>query len=143
MLYFLNLQKNLKHILIKMNKLKANSKYKTIGEVAQILNLVNKKNGTLSTHTIRFWEKEFKQIKPKFFSGNRRYYDENSINILKKIKYLLKDKGMTLIGVKKVLNSDNSGVDEFYNTTIKQKNIIKSKIKNIKNIIADMKGQNG
>ena len=50
---------------------------------------------------------------------------------------------MTLIGVKKALNSDNSGVDEFYNTTIKQKNIIKSKIKNIKNIIAEMKGQNG
>ena len=50
-----------------MNKLKENSKYKTIGEVAEILNLVNKKKGTLSTHTIRFWEKEFKQIKPKIF----------------------------------------------------------------------------
>ena len=84
-----------------MNKLKENSKYKTIGEVAKILNLINKKKGSLSTHTIRFWEKEFKQIKPKIFNGKRRYYDEKSINILKKIKYLLKDKGMTLNGVKK------------------------------------------
>ena len=50
-----------------MTKLKKNSKYKTIGEVAKILNLVNKKKGTLSTYTIRFWEKEFKQIKPKIF----------------------------------------------------------------------------
>lgn len=118
---------------------KGGSKYKTIGEVAKILNLIDKKKGTLSTHTIRFWEKEFKQIKPKIFSGKRRYYDENSINVLKKIKYLLKERGMTLIGVKKVLNSEDSNVDEMYNTTIRQTNIIKSKIKNIKNIIKDLK----
>ena len=118
---------------------KRGSKYKTIGEVAEILNLIDKKKGTLSTHTIRFWEKEFKQIKPKIFSGKRRYYDENSINVLKKIKYLLKERGMTLIGVKKVLNSEDSNIDEMYNTTIRQTNIIKSKIKNIKNIIKELK----
>ena len=126
-----------------MTKSKENSQYKSIGEVAEILKLFNKKKGTLSTHTIRFWEKEFKQIKPKIFSGNRRYYDENSINLLKKIKFLLKDRGMTLIGVKKVLNSDNSDIDELYNTSIKQKNIIKSKIKNIKKIIINIKKDNG
>ena len=115
------------------------SKYKTIGEAAKILNLINKKNGSLSTHTIRFWEKEFKQIKPKIFSGNRRYYDTTNINLLKKIKFLLKDKGMTLNGVKKVLNSENSNVDELYNTSIKQKKIIKSKITKIKKLITDIK----
>tara|TARA_B100000886_G_C20102322_1_gene358394 strand:+ start:110 stop:481 length:372 start_codon:yes stop_codon:yes gene_type:complete len=123
-----------------MNSAKDNSKYKTIGEVAQILNLFNKKNGSLSTHTIRFWEKEFKQVKPKIFSGNRRYYDESVINILKKIKYLLKVKGMTLNGVKKVLNSENSDIDELYNTSIKQKKIIKSKILNIKKLLNKFKG---
>ena len=122
-----------------MSNIKENSKYKTIGEVAQILNLIDKKKGSLSTHTIRFWEKEFRQIKPKFFTGNRRYYDENSINILKKIKYLLKNKGMTLNGVKKVLNSENSDVDELYNTSIKQKKIIKSKVLKLKKIISDFK----
>ena len=122
-----------------MDNSKYNKKYKTIGEVAQLLNLVNEKNGSLSTHTIRFWEKEFKQIKPKFFAGNRRYYDEQSINLLKKIKYLLKTKGMTLNGVKKVLKSEISDIDELYNTSIKQKNIIKDKIKKIKNIIKDFK----
>ena len=126
-----------------MDKFKENSKYKTIGEVAKILRLYNKKNGSLSTHTIRFWEKEFKQIKPKIFSGNRRYYDDNLINTLKKIQFLLKDKGMTLIGVKKVLNSENSDIDELYNTTIKQKDIIKSKLKNIKKIITNIKDNNG
>ncbi len=118
---------------------KNESKYKTIGEVAKILNLINKKNGLPSTHTIRFWEKEFKQVKPKIFTGNRRYYDENSINILKKIKFLLKDKGMTLNGVKKLLNSDDSDIDELYNTSIKQKNIIKSKILKIKKLLNNFK----
>ena len=122
-----------------MDNSKENKKYKTIGEVARILNLVNQKKGSFSTHTIRFWEKEFKQLKPKIFTGNRRYYDENSINILKKIKFLLKDKGMTLNGVKKVLNSDNSDIDELYNTSIKQKKIIKTKILKIKNIISEFK----
>ena len=122
-----------------MDKSRENSKYKTIGEVAKILNLVNKRSGSLSTYTLRFWEKEFKQIKPKIFSGNRRYYDENSINILRKIKYLLKDKGMTLNGVKKVLNSENSDIDEIYNKSINQKRLIKSKLIKIKKIITDIK----
>ncbi len=120
-----------------------NRKYKTIGEVAKILNLVNKKKGSLSTHTIRFWEKEFKQIKPKLFFNKTRYYDEKSINILKKIKFLLKDKGMTLNGVKKVLNSDDSNIDDLHNTSIKQKYIIKSKLNRIKNIIEKIKSSNG
>ena len=124
---------------MEMIKSKENSKYKTIGEVAKILNLINKKNGTLSTYTIRFWEKEFKQVKPKIFRGNRRYYDETCINLLKKIKYLLKDKGMTLNGVKKLLNSEDSDIDEIYNTSINQKNIIKTKLINIKKLIKNIK----
>tara|TARA_A100001011_G_scaffold339322_1_gene370693 strand:- start:783 stop:1163 length:381 start_codon:yes stop_codon:yes gene_type:complete len=126
-----------------MDKSKENSKYKTIGEVAEILKLINKKKGSYSTHTIRFWEKEFKQIKPKFFSGNRRYYDQNSINILKKIKYLLKDKGMTLIGVKKQLDKENSNIDELNNISIRQKKVIKSKLKKIKNLVKEIKNKNG
>ena len=126
-----------------MDSSKENSKYKSIGEVARILNLFNKKKDSFNTHTIRFWEKEFKQIKPKIFSGKRRYYNDETINILKKIKYLLKDKGMTLNGVKKLLNSDESNIDEFYNTSIKQKKIVKTKIKTIKNIIKNIKENHG
>ena len=62
---------------------KNDTAYKSIGEVAKILNLVNSKKGTLNTHTIRFWEKEFKQIKPNIFNGNRRYYSGDTIEILK------------------------------------------------------------
>ena len=87
---------------------KSDNAYKSIGEVAKILNLVNQKNGNLNTHTIRFWEKEFKQIKPKILAGKRRYYDNDAIQTLKKIKYLLKDQGMTINGAKKALNDNYS-----------------------------------
>tara|TARA_B100001059_G_C17254904_1_gene296082 strand:+ start:15 stop:392 length:378 start_codon:yes stop_codon:yes gene_type:complete len=114
--------------------------YKTIGEVAKILGLVNEEKGTLNTHTIRFWEKEFKQVKPKTLNGKRRYYNNDTIEILKKIKYLLKDKGMTINGVKKVLNSNKTlKLDEFSNNSISADNNIKNKIKNISNLIKKLK----
>ena len=125
-----------------MNNNKENSKYKTIGEVAKILNLINQSNGSLSTHTIRFWEKEFKQIKPKIFSGKRRYYDENTINIIKKIKYLLKDKGMTIKGVQNILKKNVNTLDDYDLNSLKadyQKKKINLKSKKILNKIKLLK----
>ena len=118
---------------------KNNDAYKTISEVAELLNLINPNTGKVSTHTLRFWEKEFKQIKPKIFAGNRRYYDINSIKILKKIKFLLKVKGMTVKGVKKHLLNDESDLDETINTTINTKNILKSKLSKISKIVKELK----
>ena len=120
---------------------KTDTAYKSIGEVAKLLNLINKKNGNLNTHTIRFWEKEFKQIRPKILTGNRRYYNQSSIEILKKIKYLLKEQGMTIKGVKKLLNDDKSlKLDELSNNPISVNNIkIKNKLKNISNLIKQIK----
>ena len=112
--------------------------YKTISEVATILNLFDRKTGKVSTHTIRFWEKEFKQVKPKIFSGKRRYYDRKTIDILKKIQYLLKIKGMTINGVKKYLNNEDSHLDENDNNTIR-KELIKTKINKISKIIKNLK----
>ena len=112
--------------------------YKTISEVAEILNLIDIKTGKLSTHTIRYWEKEFKQIKPKIFSGNRRYYDEKNIEILMKVKFLLKDKGMTIKGAKKELERDYSKLDEINNISINPSNF-KYKLKKISNILKDLK----
>ena len=120
---------------------KLDTAYKSIGEVAKILNLVNKKKGTLNTHTIRFWEKEFKQIKPRILSGNRRYYNNETIDVLKKIKYLLKEQGMTINGVKKLLNSNKSlKLDEFSNNSISVNNsTIKNKLKKILNLVKEIK----
>ena len=117
------------------------SDYKSIGDVANILNLFNEKTGKLNTHTIRFWEKEFKHIKPKVLAGKRRYYDKKSIEFLKELKFLLKEKGFTIKGVKKYLNNKNSlSLDETSNNSINTRNKnIKDKLKKISKLIKNIK----
>ena len=113
--------------------------YKTIGEVAKLLNLKSKKGNSPPTHTIRFWEKKFKQIKPKILNGNRRYYDEKNVKLLKKVHFLLKDQGMTINGVKKILdNNEPLKLDENKNKSINPDNI-KTKLIKISNLIKKLK----
>ena len=122
---------------------KSDDSYKSIGEVAKILNLVNKKKGSLNTHTIRFWEKEFNNIKPKIFAGKRRYYDNKSIEVLKKIKFLLKNQGLTIKGAKKILSTSESfRLDDLSNKPINvDKNIVlKKKISKISKLVKEIKG---
>ncbi len=118
---------------------KSETAYKTIGEVAKILKLQVNKKGILPTHIIRFWETQFKQIKPKILNSNRRYYDEKTINLLKKVKFLLKDQGMTINGVKKMLNNEVSlKLDEIADKSIKAENL-KNKLVKISKIIKELK----
>ena len=118
---------------------KLTSAYKTIGEVAKLLSSKSKKGQLIPPHTIRFWEKEFKQIKPKILNGKRRYYDEKNINLLKKVKFLLKQQGMTINGVKKILNNGEPlKLDEISNHSIKAVNL-KKKLTKISNLIKNLK----
>tara|TARA_X000001036_G_C20225666_1_gene621690 strand:+ start:103 stop:507 length:405 start_codon:yes stop_codon:yes gene_type:complete len=127
---------------------KNNDAYKTIGEVARMLNLVDKKSGRVQTHTIRYWETQFKQLKPTIKAGRRRYYSSKDLKIINNIKFLLKDKGLTINGVKKILNekkidtlddSINFGV---YKPSLKNTKEIKDKIRNISKIIRELKNLN-
>ena len=138
-MFYLNPQKNLKILLIKlMNKFA--TAYKTIGEVVKLIGLKSKKGQSPPTHTLRYWEKEFKQIKPKILNGNRRYYDEKNIKLLKKVYFLLKEQGMTINGVKKILNNNEPlKLDEISNHTIKASNL-KNKLIKISSLIKDLKG---
>ena len=119
--------------------------YKTIGEVARELNLIDKKTGQLQTHTIRYWETQFKQIKPTIMAGRRRYYSDKNIKVLNYIKSLLKEKGLTINGVKKMLESKQSeSIDDTINFGVykpvnKSTKIIKDKLKNISKIIKELK----
>ena len=118
---------------------KSDSAYKTIGEVAKILELKTNDKGVLPTHVIRFWETQFKQIKPMILNSNRRYYDKETINLLKKIKYLLKDQGLTIKGVKKILNNEDSfNLDVIADKTIRTDNL-KFKLIKISNALKDLK----
>ena len=113
--------------------------YKTIGEVVKILGLKSKSGHSIPTHTIRYWEKEFKQIKPKILNGNRRYYDQKNIDLIKKVHFLLKDQGMTINGVKKILNNNDSlKLDERQNNSIKTDNF-KNKLIKISKLLKKIK----
>ena len=116
------------------------SKFINISELSKILNLINPDNKKPLNHVIRFWETQFKQIKPKILNSNRRYYDEKTINLLKKVKFLLKDQGMTINGVKKILNNEDSlKLDEIADKSIRTENLrnkllkISNKLKELKN----------
>ena len=122
--------------------IKLSSAYKTIGEVVEILNNEEPRQTKINAHTIRFWEKEFKQIKPKLVN-NRRYYTKETVELIKLIKFLLKDKGLTINGVKKILNSNEtlSSIDGKTNLGLYKPNLktAKDKIKKIKKIVAELK----
>ena len=112
----------------------------TIGELSKKLGLIKSNKKGLSSHTLRYWEKEFKQIRPKMIN-KRRYYSSDQVKIIKFIKTLLKDNGMTIKGVKKVLSS-NKKLDyselhdlsaEYYKENIKNRiKVILDRIKKLK-----------
>ncbi|RZO49777.1 MAG: MerR family transcriptional regulator [Candidatus Pelagibacterales bacterium] len=127
------------------SKEKSINAYKTIGEVTKELGLIDKKTGRLQTHTIRYWETQFKQIKPSIRAGKRRYYSNKVFKVIKHIKFLLKERGLTINGVKKILNMQQSGsIDDHINIGITKPNLetakfIKKKVKNISKIIEELK----
>jgi len=113
-----------------------------ISEVSKLLEIINIKTKKPSNYILRYWEKEFKQIKPTIIKS-RRYYSKKQINVIKLIKFLLKEKGMTISGVKNVLKSNINSLDDYNsyslkadylkeNIKIKSKTILE-KIKRLKN----------
>ena len=131
--------------MIYKNNLKSKEAYKTIGEIAKELNLINKKTGILQTHTLRYWEKQFQQIKPLIRAGKRRYYSKKDLETIKLIQFLLKEKGLTISGAKKILDKKgfesldqnlNKGIN---NASFNKVKTIKTKLKNIKNILKQLK----
>ena len=106
-----------------------------ISQLSKSLNLVNSKTKKPSNYILRYWEKEFKQIKPMILK-NRRYYSEKQISIIKLIKFLLKNKGMTINGVKNVLKSNINSLDDYDLHSLKA-DYHKKKIKNKSKIILE------
>ena len=123
-------------------KKKSKIAYKTISEAALEIGLINIRNNKPNTHTLRFWEKTFKQIRPKILFGNRRYYSNKDIYILKLIYTLLKKQGLTINGAKKALNSGSIKLDPNMLLDIKGENLkkdIKDKVNKIKKILEKIK----
>ena len=112
-----------------------------ISEVSKLINLVDPITKKPLNHVLRYWEKQFKQIKPKIIN-KRRYYSPEQVEIIKMIKFLLKNKGMTITGVKNVLNLKINKLDgydsdslkaEYYKKSFKEKSVkLLEKIKKLK-----------
>ena len=130
--------------MINKNNLKSKEAYKSIGEIAREINLIDKKTGTLQTHTLRYWEKQFKQIRPLIKAGKRRYYSKKDLKTIKLIQFLLKEKGLTINGVKKILDNKNfQAIDLNINKGINNASFIKTKkikekLDNIKKILREL-----
>ena len=109
------------------------SKVYNISEVSRILNLINPETEKPQNYILRYWEKEFKIVKPKKIN-NRRYYSSKQLEILKMIKFLLKNKGLTILGVKKLMDSNVNKLDDYNNHSLKTvyyKNNLKLKSKKL------------
>ena len=113
-------------------------KYLKISEVAKKLGLVNS-NKREMTHVLRFWEKNFKEINPLKLDGNTRYYNPELLEKLKLIKHLLKDKGMTIKGVKLVLKKGIYSLDDYHSFNVKDECFKKKLIEKTKKILNRIK----
>ena len=122
--------------------LKNNIKLLSISKVAIMFGLVNKKNQKPSSHTLRFWEKKFKQLKPTILSGGKRYYSAKNIEVIKMIVYLLKDRGLRINSAIKIMNETTNKLDDVKTSSIRDlyfKNNIKTKSKEILKKIKNLK----
>ena len=94
------------------------NKFLSISEVSKLLNLVDPLTKKPQNHVLRYWEKEFKEVKPKKIN-NRRYYSSTQVEIIKLIKFLLKNQKMTIKGVKNVIKSDLNKLDDYNADSLK------------------------
>ena len=76
--------------------------YYSISEVSKMLNL--------TASNLRFWEKEFRQLRPRRNAGGTRFYTQEDIDIIKQIQFLIEDQNLTLEGVRQKLSQKKDKV---------------------------------
>ena len=83
-------------------------KYYRIADVAEMLGL--------PASTLRYWETEFPTLRPKRNAGGRRLYTSADIEQLRVIRFLIKEKGLTVEGAREHLRSTRQNVDRLHQT---------------------------
>ena len=78
----------------------------------------------LESHVLRFWEKEFPQLKPSTGKGSRRYYYNQDIENILKIKYFLYDAGYTIKGLQQLLSTNKTLLKKDLETIKKMSKIV-------------------
>jgi len=104
------------------------TKFISISELCKILELIDPKTKKPLNHILRYWEKEFKEIKPKKIN-NHRYYSKKDVEIVKFIKSLIRDEKISIAGVKNILKKSTKKLDVNKNDSL-ESDYIKLKLKN-------------
>ena len=109
--------------------------YYTIGDVAEYFGV--------NESTLRYWEDEFDIIPPRRSSRGVRFYNQEDIDNVRLVYYLLKEKGLTLAGAKKQLRENRSGVIRS-NEIISRLKSVREELCGIRNELAkiDVSGHN-
>ena len=94
------------------------SKFISITQLTNLLELKNQKSRKPQNYILRYWEKEFTQIKPKILN-KRRYYSAEQVELIKLIKYLIREKGITINGVKNILKKNINKLDDYNSYSLK------------------------
>lgn len=102
--------------------------YFKIGEVSEILEV--------KPYVLRYWETEFKEIKPNR-RKSQRLYDKSTIRLLNKIKYMLHNQNLTIAGAKKILKDEKSG-ESFQSTTHTDKALLREILNELKSMKEDL-----
>ncbi len=102
-------------------------RYFTIGEASKLCDL--------KPHVLRYWEQEFDQIKPVKRS-NRRYYQRQDLILIRQIRGLLYDQGLTIQGARQWLSSDTAGDD---NTRYQQ--LLRQTITELEDVLENLKSR--
>ena len=92
-----------------------NKKFYKISDVAAILGI--------PASTLRFWEKEFTIIKPRRNAKNIRFYTPNDIETIRKVYYLVKEKGLKLDGAQEQIRRNRANVDQRFEVIERLKGI--------------------
>ncbi len=118
-----------------------NEKLINISELSKILDFIDPVTKKPQNHILRYWEREFHEIKPKRIN-KRRYYSIKQVEVIKMIKFLLKNKGMTIYGVRKLLDKNINKLDDKDSISLKSdyyKSKFKSKSKKLLEKITKIK----
>ncbi|MDX8388739.1 MAG: MerR family transcriptional regulator [Ghiorsea sp.] len=92
---------------------------------------------SIEPHVLRYWETEFKHLKPVKKSGNRRFYRHRDVYIAFQIKHLLYDLNFTIRGAKKRLTTGDISeiVAAQHNNSTVNLNTIREELENIKKLL--------
>jgi DNA-binding transcriptional MerR regulator len=104
-----------------------NKRYFTISEAAELCGV--------KPHVLRYWEQEFSQLKPSKRTGNRRYYQQKDILMIRDIRSLLYERGFTIEGAKSQLSHNRSKID----LSDKNSDLIKKMIADLENLLQNLR----